>query len=73
MLVGATIRFYLSWMKDRDIPEYLTDDAVLYGRKKDYIFDIHELWFIAYAVVYLIIGYIVLFISKYMDRRVQKC
>lgn len=35
-------------------------------------FDIHELWFIAYAVVYLIIGYVALFISKYLNRRVQK-
>lgn len=35
-------------------------------------FDIHELWFIAYAVVYLIIGYVALFISKYLNRYVQK-
>lgn len=35
-------------------------------------FDIHELWFIAYAVVYLIIGYVALFISKYLNRHVQK-
>ena len=73
MLAGSTIRFYLSLMKDRHIPGYLTDDAVLLWKKKDYIFEIHELWFIAYSVVYLIIGYIVLFISKYMDRCVQKC
>lgn len=35
-------------------------------------FDIHELWFIAYAVVYLIIGYIVMVISKYLNCRVKK-
>lgn len=31
-------------------------------------FDIHELWFIAYAAAYLIIGYIAMFISKYFTR-----
>ena len=35
-------------------------------------FDIHELWFLVYAVVYLIIGYIAMFISKHLNRRVQK-
>ena len=35
-------------------------------------FDIHEIWFIVYAGIYLAIGYIVMFISKYMNRRVQK-
>ena len=35
-------------------------------------FDIHELWFIAYAGIYLAIGYIAMFISKHLSRRVQK-
>ncbi|MDE6536839.1 MAG: hypothetical protein K2M13_02200 [Muribaculaceae bacterium] len=35
-------------------------------------FDIHELWFIAYAGLYLVIGYIAMFISKYLNRCVQR-
>lgn len=35
-------------------------------------FDIHELWFIAYAGVYLVIGYIAMFISKHLNRCVQR-
>ena len=35
-------------------------------------FDIHELWFIAYAGVYLVIGYIAMFISEHLNRRVQR-
>lgn len=35
-------------------------------------FDIHEFWFIAYAGVYLAIGYIAMFISKHLNRHVQK-
>lgn len=35
-------------------------------------FDIHELWFIAYAGIYLAIGYIAMFISKHLSRCVQK-
>ena len=35
-------------------------------------FDIHELWFIAYAGIYLAIGYIAMFISKHLNRHVQK-
>lgn len=31
-------------------------------------FDIHELWFIAYAGAYLAIGYITMFISKYLNK-----
>ena len=35
-------------------------------------FDIHELWFIAYAIVYLIIGWIAMAIGNYLYRRVLK-
>ena len=35
-------------------------------------FDIHELWFIVYAIVYLIIRWIAMFISKHLNRHVQK-
>lgn len=35
VLVGSTIRSYLSWMKDRDILEYLTDEANLLWKKKE--------------------------------------
>lgn len=34
-------------------------------------FDIHELWFVVYATVYLAIGWIAMAISKYLNRRVQ--
>ncbi|MCR6509670.1 hypothetical protein M1B78_16310 [Bacteroides sp. KH569_7] len=34
-------------------------------------FDIHELWFVVYAIVYLAIGWIAMAISKYLNRRVQ--
>ncbi len=34
VLVGSTVRSYLSWMKDRDILEYLTGDAILLWKKK---------------------------------------
>ncbi len=35
-------------------------------------FDIHELWFIAYAGIYLAIGYIAMSIGKHLNRRMQK-
>lgn len=35
-------------------------------------FDIHELWFIAYAIVYLIIGWIAMAIGNYLYKRVLK-
>ena len=34
-------------------------------------FDIHELWFVVYATVYLAIGWIAMAISKSLNRRVQ--
>lgn len=34
VLVGSTVKSYLSWMKDRDILEYLTDEAVLLWKKR---------------------------------------
>ena len=34
-------------------------------------FNIHELWFVVYATVYLAIGWIAMAISKYLNRRVQ--
>lgn len=46
--------------------------AILFLAGTWIFFDIHELWFIAYAGVYLAVGYIAMLISKYLDRRIQK-